>query len=213
MDEVNSLSVSVGDVNALIAGYLQHCGYEDTLKSFQQASPQLENNSKDTANPGLRNRKKIRQCIMDGDIPAAIGHIGQLYYTQLSGELFANALLMLQSQCFIELIKNGKIEEAVKFAQQNLSKFVNGKAERKLTGKEELFLQEVLGLLAYEDPSNSPLGHLLQISQREIAADAVNTAILHVEKQKKIPSSLEQLLRQLLASLKLKLWQDWSDRT
>jgi len=139
---------------------------------------------------------------MDGDIPAAIGHLGQLYSTQLSGEHFANALLMLQSQCFIELIKNGKIEEAVKFAQQNLSKFVNGKAERKLTGKEESFLQEVLGLLAYEDPSNSPLGHLLQISQREIAADAVNTAILHVEKQK-IPSSLEQLLRQLLASLKL----------
>lgn len=41
-------------------------------------------------------------------------------------------------------------------------------------------LQDVVALIAYERPEQSPLAHLLQLSQREVVADAVNAAILQV---------------------------------
>lgn len=39
-------------------------------------------------------------------------------------------------------------------------------------------VQDVVALIAYEHPEQSPLAHLLQLSQREVVADAVNAAIL-----------------------------------
>lgn len=38
--------------------------------------------------------------------------------------------------------------------------------------------QDVVALIAYEQPQQSPLAHLLALSQREVVADAVNAAIL-----------------------------------
>jgi len=43
-----------------------------------------------------------------------------------------------------------------------------------------LLLQEVLGLLAYVDPTHSPLKHLLDQSHRELVADTLNAAILGI---------------------------------
>jgi hypothetical protein len=40
--------------------------------------------------------------------------------------------------------------------------------------------QDVVALIAYEQPEQSPLAHLLEVSQREVVADAVNAAILQV---------------------------------
>jgi hypothetical protein len=41
----------------------------------------------------------------------------------------------------------------------------------------------VVALIAYERPEQSPLAHLLQLSQRELVADVVNAAILQVAGQ------------------------------
>jgi hypothetical protein len=41
-------------------------------------------------------------------------------------------------------------------------------------------VQDVVALIAYERPEQSPLAPLLQLSQREVVADAVNAAILQV---------------------------------
>jgi hypothetical protein len=41
-------------------------------------------------------------------------------------------------------------------------------------------VQDVVALIAYEQPEQSPLAHLLEVSQREVVADAVNAAILQV---------------------------------
>lgn len=41
-------------------------------------------------------------------------------------------------------------------------------------------MQDVVALIAYEHPEQSPLAHLLEVSQREVVADAVNAAILQV---------------------------------
>jgi hypothetical protein len=39
-------------------------------------------------------------------------------------------------------------------------------------------MQDVVALIAYQSPELSPLAHLLQPSQRELVADAINAAIL-----------------------------------
>ena len=73
-----------------------------------------------------------------------------------------NALpIPFQQQQLIELIRDGRVEEALKFASEQL-------AER---GEEEpLVLEELertLALLAFEDPSQSPFSDLLSLSHRQ----------------------------------------------
>ena len=67
----------------------------------------------------------------------------------------------LQQQQLIELIRESKIEDALKFASEQL-------AER---GEEsDLVLEELertLALLAFEDPEKSPYGDLLSYSHRQ----------------------------------------------
>jgi hypothetical protein len=43
-------------------------------------------------------------------------------------------------------------------------------------------LQEVVALIAYEHPEQSPLAQLMQLSQREAVADVLNAAILQISK-------------------------------
>jgi hypothetical protein len=66
-----------------------------------------------------------------------------------------------QQQQLIELIREGRIEEALKFATSQL-------AER---GEEEpLVLEELertLALMAFEDPAQSPFADLLSLSHRQ----------------------------------------------
>ena len=67
----------------------------------------------------------------------------------------------MQQQQLIELIRESKVEEALRFASEQL-------AER---GEEsELVLEELertLALLAFEDPEKSPYGDLLSYSHRQ----------------------------------------------
>lgn len=66
-------------------------------------------------------------------------------------------------------------------------------------------LQDIVALLAYEEPEKSRVGYLLDVTQREATADVVNIMVLSTNPSVKdprdcSPSILEKLLRQLLAS-------------
>jgi hypothetical protein len=62
-------------------------------------------------------------------------------------------------------------------------------------------MQDVLALLAYEDPSECPVAYLLSHSQREVVADTLSASILAIASPNGRPpqSCLEVLLRQLTA--------------
>ena len=67
----------------------------------------------------------------------------------------------LQQQHLIELIRAGRVEEALRFAQQSL-------AERGEENTEVLAeLERTLALLAFDDPANCPFGDLLNASHRQ----------------------------------------------
>ena len=58
-------------------------------------------------------------------------------------------------------------------------------------------LERTLALLAFEDPSTSPVKDLLGVQRRQQAASELNSAILHAQCQEKEPK-LPNLLRQLV---------------
>ncbi|ONK61190.1 uncharacterized protein A4U43_C08F27150 [Asparagus officinalis] len=115
------------------------------------------------------------------------------------GEFVANAILdtnhqlyfHLQQQRLIELIRHGKIEEALEFAQGELAP--RGKENRSFLEE----LERTVALLAFEDVENCPYGELLDVSQRLKTASEVNAAILTSqshEKDPKLPSLLKMLI-------------------
>jgi hypothetical protein len=60
-------------------------------------------------------------------------------------------------------------------------------------------VERSLGLLAYQNPQESPLKELLQPSQRMVVADAINECILESQGHQKT-SKLEVLIQHLLVS-------------
>jgi len=109
----------------------------------------------------------------------------------------------LEAQYFIELIAQGKLDNAVIHAQTVLRPLLgqmifqpdinNNKAARNFS--------QILGLLAYQDPWKSPIAYLLSQYQREFAADALNNAILSIETGTKVNgSALENLFKQLITT-------------
>lgn len=78
----------------------------------------------------------------------------------------------LQCQHYIELVRANRQADALNFAQEVLSKFA---AARPSFGD---VLRDVVALIAYADPSASPVGHFLKQERREEVAEVLNGAIL-----------------------------------
>lgn len=189
----------------IVRSYLLHYGYEDTLNSFDMASKTTvppvymaqENgfNEQDIVY-ALNQRKILRRLIKKGEIDAALGKLRE-WYPQIVQDDKSATCFLLHCQKFIELVRVGALEEAVRYGRIELPKFFE------LTGFVDL-VQDCAALLAYEKPRESPVGYLLEESQREIVADTVNAMILSTNPNMKeshgcLQSSLERLLRQLTA--------------
>ena len=96
----------------------------------------------------------------------------------------------LQRQHLIELIQQGRIEDALAFAQDTLGP--HGEESPELLEA----LEQAMTLLLYEEPAACPVGHLLATTQRQQVADQLNTAILNSLRQSAEPR-LPPLLRTL----------------
>ncbi|KAK1276438.1 hypothetical protein QJS04_geneDACA011112 [Acorus gramineus] len=179
-------TISVHSLNEeIVRSYLLYYGYQDTLESFDAAS-----NNTPTPNPmiqenglneqgvtfELHNRKILRQLIRSGDIDSTFSRLREWYP---------------------QIVQAGHIEDAFNYARSELAKFFE------IPRLEDL-LQDTIALLAYEEPTKSPVGHLLKMNHREVVADAVNAMVLSTDPNVKdvkncLQSHLEKLLRQLTA--------------
>ncbi|KAJ6383692.1 hypothetical protein OIU78_027061 [Salix suchowensis] len=187
----------------LVRSYLLHNGYEETLKAFDVASKNTIPSISIAQENGfgeqhiayaLAQRKAVRQLIRNGEIDSALSKLHEWYPQIVQDEKSATCLL-LHSQKFIELVRAGALEEAVHYGRIELAKFF------KLPGFDDL-VRDCAALLAYEQPHQCSAGYLLEESQREIVADAVNGMILLTDPNVKdaqscLRSHLERLLRQL----------------
>ncbi|XP_027362949.1 protein GID8 homolog isoform X4 [Abrus precatorius] len=123
----------------------------------------------------ITDRMAVKKAVQSGNVEDAIEKVNDLN----------------PEQRLIELIRNGKVEEALEFAQEELAP----RGEENQSFLEEL--ERTVALLAFEDVSNCPVGELLDISQRLKTASEVNAAILTSqshEKDPKLPSLLKMLI-------------------
>ncbi|XP_010681236.2 ran-binding protein M homolog [Beta vulgaris subsp. vulgaris] len=202
---IEKLSLPQNISYGIVRSYLLHYGYEDTLNVLDAAT----SNSVPPINVSQQNgfieqdklyalnqRKTLRQLIRMGQIDDAFGKLRD-WYPQIIPDDNSPVCFLLHSQNFIELVRVGKLEDAVKYGRVELAKFFGLEEYKEL-------IRECVALLAYEEPLKSPVGHLLGESQREIVADAVNAMVLSTNSGLKDPlsclhSQLEKLLRQLTA--------------
>ena len=101
----------------------------------------------------------------------------------------------LQQQQLIELIRDQKIDQALKFAQEQLS------VDEDFLELPLSELERTLALFAFDKPENSPYSDLLHISHRQQLASEVNETIL-----KEQSGTDEPCKPHLVNLVKLLLW-------
>ncbi|CAI9755952.1 unnamed protein product [Fraxinus pennsylvanica] len=203
--EIDSISLTLSASHGLVRSYLQHYGYEGTLELFDMASkstpppisslPENGFNEEDKMY-AMNQRRTLRQLISRGEIDETFAKLRELY-PQIVQDDKSSICFLLHSQKFIELLRVGKLEEAVWYARTEFGKF-------KRSSEFGDLVKDCSSLLAYEEPDKSTVGYLLRESQRELVADAINAMILATNPNVKdakccLQSRLERLLRQLTA--------------
>ncbi|XP_005183331.1 glucose-induced degradation protein 8 homolog [Musca domestica] len=158
------------DMNRLIMNYLVTEGFKEAAEKFQVEAgllePSVELNS-------LDDRILIREAIQNGRIQEATQLVNQLHPELLDSDRYL--YFHLQQLQLIELIRAGKIEEALSFAQTRLSEAGEDIPEVLCE------LERTLALLAFEKPQESPFSYLLEQSHRQKIASELNAAILKSE--------------------------------
>lgn len=183
--KVSDVKVRKEDMNRLVMNFLVTEGYVDVAEKFKSES----GTEPDTDLATITDRMAVKQAVQSGDVEVAIERVNDLNPEILdtNPQLFFH----LQQQRLIELIRKGKVEEALEFAQEELAP----RGEENPTFLEEL--ERTVALLAFEDVTKCPVGELLDISQRLKIASEVNAAILtsqNHEKDPKLPGLLKMLL-------------------
>ncbi|KDO75825.1 hypothetical protein CISIN_1g026151mg [Citrus sinensis] len=183
--KLNDVKIRKEDMNKLVMNFLVTEGYVDAAEKFRMES----GTEPDIDLATITDRMAVKKAVQCGNVEDAIEKVNDLNPEILdtNPQLFFH----LQQQRLIELIRNGKVEEALEFAQEELAP----RGEENQSFLEEL--ERTVALLAFEDVSNCPVGDLLDISQRLKTASEVNAAILTSqshEKDPKLPSLLKMLL-------------------
>ncbi|KAF7320072.1 hypothetical protein MKEN_00791500 [Mycena kentingensis (nom. inval.)] len=200
---LHEVQVSKHDLNRLIMDYLVVEGYKSAAEEFcQEANLPAPVNFE-----SIESRMNIRDALHRGDVEDAIARVNDLnpeiktIHAPLSDPriLDTNPALYfhLQQQRLIEYIRDGRISEALQFAQDELAP--RGEESPEFLSE----LERTMALLAFDALPSAPPGiaELLSPAQRMKTAGEVNAAILDSMSQAK-----EVKLMQMLKLL------EWSDK-
>ncbi|KAL6525248.1 hypothetical protein OROMI_030841 [Orobanche minor] len=190
----------------IVRSYFQHYGYEETLEMFDIAAKSTvppislvpENDSNEEKSMyALNHRKTLRELIKSGKIDETFVALRNLYPQIVQLDDTSTICFLLHCQKFIELVRDGKLQDAIVYGRSEFDKF------KKMSVYSDL-VKDCAALLAYEEPNKTSVGYLLRDSQRELVADAVNATILSTNPNLKdtsicMHSSLERLIRQVTA--------------
>ncbi|XP_022197833.1 glucose-induced degradation protein 8-B homolog [Nilaparvata lugens] len=185
---LEGLHVKRGEMNKLIMNYLVTEGFKEAAEKFQVESgvqPTIDLDSMDE-------RIRIRDAIQSGRIEEATLLVNQLHPELLDNDRYL--YFHLQQLHLIELIRGGKVEEALKFAQDQLSEA--GEADPTVLNE----LERTLALLAFDEPQVSPFSDLLDQTHRQKVASELNAAILKMEHQEPTTPRLYTLIKMILWS-------------
>ncbi|KAL6553247.1 Glucose-induced degradation complex subunit [Orobanche gracilis] len=188
--KLNDVKVRKEDMNKLVMNFLVTEGYVEAAEKFRlESGTERIRKIADIDLATITDRMAVKKAVQSGNVEDAIEKVNDLNPEILDTN--PQLYFHLQQQRLIELIRNGKVEEALEFAQEELAP----RGEENQGFLEEL--ERTVALLAFEDVTNCPVGELLDISQRHKTAAEVNAAILTSqshEKDPKLPSLLKMLI-------------------
>lgn len=182
----SSTNLQNSDMNRLIMNFLVTEGFKEAAEKFQQEAglePSVELTS-------LDDRILIRSAVQAGRIQEATHLVNQLHPELLDNDRYL--FFHLQQLQLIELIREGKIEEALTFAQDKLSEA--GEDIPQALNE----LERTLALLAFEKPQDCPFADLLEQSHRQKVASELNAAILKCENSTDTTPKVMFLLKLIL---------------
>lgn len=136
----------------------------------------------------MQTRKSIKDSISQGCIDDAICKINAVDPAILNQN--AQLFFSLLQQKLVELIRAGKVEEALQFAQTEIVP----QAEQNPAFLPAL--EQTMALLAFDLKASEQVLHVLHPSQRQAVAAAVNEAVLGAqgrEKESKLGAMIKQL--------------------
>ncbi|XP_064935628.1 protein GID8 homolog isoform X1 [Musa acuminata AAA Group] len=183
--KLKDVKIRKEDMNKLVMNFLVTEGYVEAAEKFRVES----GTEPDIDLATITDRMAVKKALQSGNVEDAIEKVNDLNPTILDTN--PQLYFHLQQQRLIELIRSGKIEEALEFAQEELAP----RGEENQSFLEEL--ERTVALLAFEDVKNCPYGELLDVSQRLKTASELNAAILTSqshEKDPKLPSLLKMLI-------------------
>ncbi|OIW13677.1 hypothetical protein TanjilG_08019 [Lupinus angustifolius] len=172
-------------MNNMVMNFLVTEGFSEVAEKFRNES----GTDSDMDLATIADRMAVKDAVQRGNIEDAIKKVNDsnLEILDTNPQLFFH----LQQQRLIELIRDGKIEEALEFAREELAP--RGEENPSFLGE----LERTVALLAFKDAYKCPIGELLGTSQRLKTASEVNAAILTSqghEKDPKLPSLLKMLI-------------------
>jgi Ran-binding protein 9/10 len=193
-----------GDLMAeTVLGYLLHAGYEESAQAFAKDSgfnaSRIDCSSNGVASPpssdsdgkprglsdgsssvtksrvealsfrGIRERRLIMAKVTEGRAAEAYSFAQEQFPDLQMSDPESDFLL--HTQLFIEMLVAGDVslDAAVEFGRVRLLRFYD---------KFPAQLEEIFCLLAYKDPVNSPVSHLVGQERRDAVAEKLNEAIL-----------------------------------
>ncbi|CAG9462297.1 unnamed protein product [Pedinophyceae sp. YPF-701] len=173
----------------LVLDFLVHSGYWNTAETLAQCAgaPKLAEDVRYGAQD-LQKRRAMCQDVLQGRAGEALARVRASIPDVLEKD--ADLKVRLYVQCFLELVREGRRDEAVDFAQREWAQagvFGGGSMD---------LVEDAVALVAYDDPATSPTGHLLRQTQREEVAHALDNAVLRALGRPRRPA-LERALRQL----------------
>ncbi|CAH8354388.1 unnamed protein product [Eruca vesicaria subsp. sativa] len=176
--------VKDSDIHSIVMSYLLHNCFGETADSLASTTgikqPVIDRDN-------LQRRKQIMHFVLEKKALKAV-ELTEEFGQEL---LEKNKDLQFDLLClhFVELVCDRKCKEALEFAKTSLAPF--GEVQ-KYVGK----LEDVMALLAYEDPEKSPMFYLLSSEYRQQVADNLNRTILeHTNHPSYTP--MERLLQQV----------------
>ncbi|PVU99840.1 hypothetical protein BB559_000351 [Furculomyces boomerangus] len=171
--KLNDNNISKKDMNRLIMEYLIIEGYKDAAENFS-AEADIQS-SVDLST--IEDRMIIRSNIQNGLIKDAIEQVNEVNPELL--ETDPHLYFKLKQQELIELIRCGKITEALEFAQEELA--AKGEEFPELLPE----LENTMALFAcdLDEEIPSEISSLLDYKHRQAVASELNSAILSSQSQ------------------------------
>lgn len=163
---LDSVRIPKEQLNSLVLNYLVTEGYRQAAEQFREESGcRMQFDPEE-----IDQRMRIRKAVMEGEIDEAISAVNEFDSQILDENL--ELLFRLRLQKLIEYIRTGAVQEALGFSQEVLAPVAI--ANPSLLPA----LEEVMSLLAFESPENSPLARLVHSSHLQTIASELNSAIL-----------------------------------